>query len=142
MSENQSAESLKRGYSREELENLYALGHFYLENGQWSEAESIMLGLCDVAPELALGWLGLGYVNFMNGRMDEALKSARAAQRAEPSSPEAQLMIITCLINMGDFNTAGSMLGEIGDRVAAQEITNPSLVRYFRAQLSRYENRS
>lgn len=142
MAQNNLSEALKKGYSQEELECIYALGRFHLENGSLSEALTIMNGLCEVAAESVLGWLGLAYIDFMSARYDAALKNSQQALKVDTSSVEAQLLVITCLLTLGDFNTAGSMLGEIGERIESQQISNPNLVRFFKSQLARYESRA
>lgn len=129
------------GYSSEELNCIYELGRVYLENGNIQGAQTIMTGLCTVAPDFASAWLGLCYINVFQKNHEAALEAARRAEQSAPESVEAQLFLVACLLTTGDFQTAGSLLGEVGDKVDGGMVTNPYLIRFFRAQLARYQAR-
>ena len=139
--ERRLSEVLKRGYSDTELTQLYELGRSFLENGQIKQAETIMSGLTTVAPEFLPAWLGLVYVLLHKKENDAALSAARHAHRLNPESDEATLYLITCLINTGDYNAAGTLLGEVGDRFTSGATDNQNLLRFYRAQLARYQAR-
>ena len=134
-------EAHRRGYSDDELAQIYELGRFSLENGDVRRAESIMFGLNEVAPEFAPGWLGSCTIHTQNKNYDGAVHAARQALRADPESPEAMLYLICCLLTVKDFNAAGSFLGEVGERVDTNAINTPNLLRFYRAQLARYQNK-
>lgn len=135
------SEVLKRGYSDEEVQHLYELGRLCLENGDLRRAEAILTGLTHIAPEFAPAWLGVSYIHIQNKNQDGALQAAHQALRVEPESVEAMLFLISCLLTHGDFNSAGTYLGEVGERVESGGVGNPNVVRFYRGQLARYQNR-
>jgi len=139
--ERRLSDVLKRGYSDEEIQHIYELGRFHLENGNVSRAEPIMLGLTGVAPEFVPAWLALSYIYLIQGNDDSALNAARHAQRLDVNSVEALLFLVTALLGGGDYNTAGAYLGEVQEKIEAGANDNPNVVRYYRAQLARYESR-
>ncbi|MCB0339917.1 MAG: hypothetical protein KDD53_09945 [Bdellovibrionales bacterium] len=133
---------LKRGYSDEEVSHVYELGRLYLESGDLAKADSIFQGIVVVAPDFWPAWLGLSYIAVVTERFDQALNSARSALRVMPDSVEAVLFLVSSLISSGDFNTAGSYLGEIAEKIESGGVDNPNVIRFYRAQLARYENRT
>lgn len=138
--ERRLSDVLKRGYSDAEISHVYELGRFHLENGNLTRAEPVMHGIVSVAPEFVPAWLALTYIYLLQGNPDNAISAARHAAKLDPNSIEANLFLITCLLGTGDYNSAGAYLGEVSDRIERGE-GNPNLVRYFRAQLARYERR-
>lgn len=132
----------KHGYSEDELNQIYELGRFLLENGQHKRAEAIFNGLNEVVPEFAPAWLGAAYLQIVNANYDAAIHSARQALRAEPQMIEAMLYLIVCLATSGDFNAAGTYLGEVGEKIDSGAADDPKLIRVFKAQLARYQSRS
>jgi hypothetical protein len=141
LKERSGAEVLKRGYSDDELAQIYELGRFCLENGDVRRAEAIMFGLNEVAPEFAPAWLGTCCIHTQNKNYDGALHASRQALRADGESIEAMLFLACCLLSTKDFNSAGSYLGEVGERIESGGVDNPNLMRFYRAQLARYQNR-
>ena len=131
----------RRGYSEEEISTIYELGRLYLESGLFPAAENIMRGLTEVVPDFAPGWLGLCYLHIQNKNSDAALQAARQAVRADSSSIEAQLFLITCFLSVGDYNSAGTYLGEVGESIETGSVEDPNLIRFFKAQLARYQSR-
>ena len=136
-----STEVQKRSYSEDEIAHIYELARFHLENGQLRKAETIFQGLTDVVPDFAPGWLGAAFIHIQSKNYDAAVSATRQALRLKPDSIEAMLLLVSCLLTIGDAHAAGTMLGEIGDVMESGEIDNPSLVRFYRAQLARYQNR-
>lgn len=134
-------ESKRRGYSLDEIDAIYELGRLHLSSGNIQAAEHIMQGLVSIVPDYAPAWLGLSYINGMNHNHDAALFAARQAVRIEISSTEAQLFLIACLLTVEDYNTAGTYLGEVGDRIDSGSVDNSYLIRFFKSQLVRYQNR-
>lgn len=142
MSEAKGAlEVTKRGYSEEEITSIYELGRLLIENGSLKQAESIFQGLIEVAPEFVPGWLGLAYLHIHQNNSETGLITAQQAVRLDAESCEAMLFLVICLLSTGDYQSAGSYLGEIGDRVESGSIDNPNVIRLFRAQMARYEHR-
>ncbi len=138
--ERRLSDVLKRGYSDAEINHIYELGRFHLENGDVTRAEPIMLGITAVAPEFLPAWLGLAYINLLQGNQDAAMATSRQAVKIDPNSIEAHLMLVTCLLGAGDYNSAGALLGEVQERLDRGEGTS-NLTRYYKAQLARYERR-
>ncbi len=139
--ERAAGDLVRRGYSDDELSHIYELGRFSLENGDTRRAETIMVGLNEVAPEFAPAWLGMCCIHTFNKNYDGALHAARQALRADSESVEAMLYLVCCLLSTNDFNSAGSYLGEVGERIEAGAVDNPNILRFYKAQLARYENR-
>ena len=135
------SEILKRGYSDEEINHIYELGRFYLENGDLRRAEAILLGLTEVAPEFSAAWLGMSYIHMQSKNYDPAIYTARQALRVEPNAVEAILFLVTCLLTAGDFNSAGTYLGEVGEMIDSGAVDDPNVVRFYGAQLARYQSR-
>jgi tetratricopeptide (TPR) repeat protein len=135
------SELLKRGYSEEEISHIYELGRLCLENGEIRRAEAIFQGLTEIVPEFSAGWLGLAYVGIQNKNLDDAIFAARQALRLDPEFNEAVLYLTCCLLSVGDYTTAGTYLGEIGEKIEGGAITHPNMIRFYRAQLMRYQNR-
>ncbi|MCO6431223.1 MAG: tetratricopeptide repeat protein [Deltaproteobacteria bacterium] len=134
-------DQMRGGYSEEEVSSIYELGRIYLENGNLKAAEAIMQGLTEVVPDFSPAWLGLCYIQVFSNNYDAALLAARRAHTADPASPEALLFLISCLLSSGDYHAAGTYLGEIGEKIEGGGITDPEIVRFFRAQLARYQAR-
>ena len=141
LKERSTAEVPRRGYSEEELSHIYELGRFCLENGEFRRAEAIMSGLNEVAPEFGPAWLGTCYIHTQSKNFDAAVHAARQALRADSESIEAMLFLVCCLLTTKDFNAAGSYLGEVGERFESGGVEKPNLLRYYRTQLARYQNR-
>ena len=135
------SEILKRGYSDEEVNCIYELARFFLENGDLRRAETIFQGLTEVAPDYAPGWLGMAYIQIYNKEWDAAIAATRSALRVEPRSAEGLLYLTACLLTQGDFHTAGSHLGEVGDLIENGSVENPAISRFYKAQLARYQSR-
>lgn len=136
------SEVLKRGYSDEEVSHIYELGRLSLENGNFHRAEAIMSGLIEIVPDFAPAWLGMTYIHMQNHNIEAASATAEHALRLDADSAEALLFLVSCLLSSGDFSTAGTYLGEVGERVDAGLIDHPNLLRFYRSQLARFQNRS
>lgn len=133
---------LKRGYTDEEVAHIYELGRFFLENGDIHRASHIFTGLLRVAPEFSAGWLGSAYVAIQNSDIDTALGYAQHVLQIEPDSVVAMLYITACSMTLGDYNSAGSYLGEIGEQIDAGAADDPAVKRLYESQLARYQYRS
>jgi len=132
---------LKRGYSEEEVDSIYELGRLFLENGDLRRAEVIMAGLIEVAPDFAPAWLAASVMHVQKGNIEEAISTAERALQVQPDSAEAMLLLSACLLTTGDFNTAGTYLGEIGEKIESGAIDNSYIKRFYNAQLVRYQGR-
>ena len=132
-------EPVSSGYSKDEISHLYELGRFTLENGELRRAESVFLGLNHVAPDFAPAWLGMAYIHIHDKNWDEAIHCSRQALRIQPDSNEAMLYLVACLLTTGDYNSAGTYLGEVGERIEIGQVSNSAVIRFFRAQLARFQ---
>lgn len=137
--ERRPSEVLKRGYADRELDHIYALGRFYLENGDLQKAKNIFSGIIEVAPDYAYAWLGMTYINIQQENIDQAIFTSKQALHCDSNSLEALLFQIACLLSAGDLASAGAYLGEVGDKVESGHVESPNLVRFYKAQLARYK---
>lgn len=137
----QASEVLKRGYSDEEIANIYELGRLSLENGNLRRAEAILGGLVEVAPDFACAWLGMSYIHIQNQDYEAALQTTRQALKIDPNFNQATLYLVACLLTTGDYSSAGTYLGELGELIESGGMDDPSMVRFYRTQLARYQNR-
>ncbi len=135
------SEVLKRGYSDEEILHIYELGRLFLENGDLSRAEAIMHGLNEIAPDFGPAWLGMSYLRFHAKNFEQSVDCARRAFKLDPTFNEALLIMVVGLMTLGDYNTAGTYLGELGEKVETGVIEDPKVIRLYRAQLARYQSR-
>ena len=140
-SKSAASEILKRGYSDDEIANVYSLARWSLENGDVRRAEVILSGVVEIAPNYAPAWLALSYVHTVNKNSDEALRAAKEAVRISPQMPETLLYLISSLLSTGDYNSAGTYLGEVGDQIEGGSRMEPNLIRFYKAQLARYQSR-
>ena len=139
-SERTPSEILRRGYSNSEIANFYELARFSLELGDIRRAEVILRGITLVAKDYAPAWLAMSYVHIHRKRYEEAAYAARQAVKIEPKYTEAILYLISCLITNGDYSTAGTYLGEIGEKIQSGLVDRSEVIRFFKIQLARFES--
>ena len=139
--ESASPETLKRNYSVEEVDNIYELARFSIENGDMIRAEVILAGLVQAAPYYAPAWLAMSFIHAQAQAVDQAIDAARKALKAEPAMVEAELFLAAYLMTAGDYNAAGTLLGEVNEKIEAGQVDNPGIVRFFRIQMARFESR-
>lgn len=135
------SEIVSRGYSDDEVAHIYELGRLFLESGQLRKGEAIILGLTEVAPGFAPAWLALAYIHIQGRDFEAAIQASLHALRADTKSVEAVLFLAACYLTVGDFNSAGTYLGEVGERIESGEVDSPNAVRFYRAQLARFQSR-
>ena len=58
-----------------------------------------------------------------------------------PDFTEAMLFLATCLLTNGDYNAAGTYLGEVGEKIESGMVDSPTVIRFFKGQLARFQNR-
>lgn len=131
----------RSAYSREEVRDMYELGKLWLETGLHKRAEAIMTGLNEVAPDFAPAWLGTAFLRGSQLDYDGVVSAATAALRLEPDCVEAMLFLVIAALALKDLSMAGTYLGEVGDRVEQGQLSNPNVLRLYKMQLSRYQNR-
>lgn len=138
--ERKLSDVLKRGYSDDELSNLYELGRFFLESGKISKAAKIFSGISAVAPEFTPAWLGSVCVDFAQSDIEAAQHHAEEARKLSPESPLAALFLVTVLLASNDLASAGALLGEVGESIEAVRDNDQNLIRFYKMQLARFNN--
>jgi Flp pilus assembly protein TadD len=131
----------KRGYSKDEVADIYRLGKLWLETGQHKRAEALFSGLNEVAPLFAPAWLGTAYVRAQRGEYEEALLATKSALRAQADMSEAMLYLVALSLTTGDLSTAGTYLGEVRESIEGGAVANQHVVRFYKMQLARYQAR-
>ncbi|MEY4701401.1 MAG: hypothetical protein RL326_1588 [Pseudomonadota bacterium] len=143
MSSDSARKSTQRSsYSADEIVDIYALGKMWLETGQVRKAEVIMQGLNCVAPDFLPGWLGMSVVQSTLGNIEAALAAAQRALKIDPQSTQAMLCVVVASLNVNDMSTAGTLLGEVGELIDAQRVTDPNVTRLYKMQLARYQSKT
>ena len=131
----------KRTYSSEEVAHIYELARFWLENGDNTRADLLLRGIVEVSPDFSPGWLGLAYLALQSNQIESGANCAKRAYNADPNSIEAQLFYVSFLIIQGDFGTAGTLLGEVQEKIDGGQTSSQNVIRFYRMQLARYEAR-
>lgn len=142
-----SSDSVRQGamrasYSADEVLDIYALGKMWLETGQVRKAEVIMQGLNSVAPDFLPGWLGMSVVQSTLGNIEGALATAQKALKLDAESAPAMLCVVVASLNISDMSTAGTLLGEVGELIEAQKVSDPNVTRLYNMQLARYQSKT
>lgn len=136
------SEFLKRGYSQEEVEHIYALGRLYLESGNLRQASIIFDGLIDIVPHYSPASQGRAIVALFQRDYEGAAESAQRALSADPGSVEALLLIVVSQFGLNDYNSAGTYLGEVRDTIESGNLSDKHLLRVYRMLLARYRSRT
>ena len=136
------SEAPKRGYSEEELANIYQLARLFIETGNLLRAETVVLGLISVAPDFSPAWLANAYIQAMRQDYAAAAQSAREVLRIEEISVEARLFLAICALNSSDYNSAGTHLGEVSDLIQAGQLNDAAVIRLYKIQMARFEGRA
>ena len=86
-----------------------ALGIVYARNGQWAQAEQSLRRAIEIAPSLSSAHQSLALF-FLGplGRIEEAVREMRAAQRNDPLSAEAHRYLAGALLSASRFDEAAS----------------------------------
>ena len=132
------SEILRRGYSDQEVKDIYAFGRYLFGAGRLNDARAVFEAVSNIVPSFLPGWLGLCAVQVQIGNKEQAVSAARHAYRLGPDYPLVILFLIIALLGTGDYTAAGSYLGELGEKVDAGMVNDTRLVRLYRAQISRY----
>lgn len=139
--EKSSIDQIRRGYSEDELHHIYELGRLFAETGQVRRAEKIFIGLTEIAPNFLNGWLGLGYTYTYHNNYVNAHQAALQAVKINENSVEAMMLLAVVSMILGDFNSAGTYLGEVGEKIENGAVAEPNLVRLYKTQVARFETR-
>lgn len=133
------SEVIKRGYSEEEIDSIYALARRCIENGFLRKAERILRGLTSVAPDYVPALLGLAYLSHYHSNVDSAVDYLRQALTYDSASVQGVLMLAVFLLSSGDINTAGTYLGEIREKIESGIITDSNIIRLYKSQVARFQ---
>ena len=126
-------------YSDREKDLIYSLAVLNLELGSYHKSQQLLAGLVEIAPTEHDYWISLSVCQLLLNEIDQAKLSAHQALRLQPTSIRAKLLVITIFLNLKEYSEAGTYLGEIKDQVDAGEVGNRDVVRYYQAQLARFE---
>lgn len=137
--ERKLSDVLKRGYSDEELRHIYELGRSFLESGKLVRAEKVFAGIVAVAPDHLPSWLGLTNIAILKNNLEAARGYAEAARRVDKTSPVAALFLATVMFSLNELTAVGSLLGEVGDALEGRLDIDPSLARFYKMQLARFQ---
>ena len=130
-------ESVRRGYSEEEIHFIYEHIRIALMNGEIKWAKVVLDGLTELAPDYVPGWLALSYVSMFDRDFDLAISASHHAARIDAQSVEAALFLSTCYMSQGDYQTAGTNLGEAFELIESQG-GNDGFRRLYRLLLERF----
>jgi TolB-like protein len=84
-----------------------ALGVAYARNGQWEQAERSLRRAIEIAPNLSSGHqLMAWFFLWPLGRIEEAVREMRAAERNDPLSPMAHNELAATLLSAGRYDEA------------------------------------
>lgn len=132
---------VKREYSADEIELLYELARYHLENGRLRAADTILEGLVAVAPDCANAWLAKSYVAIVEHDYDAAIFAARQALRIEPNLSAANLFLASCFLRSEDYHAAGTHLGEVAELVESGTLNDRNLHRMYKMLLVKFQNK-
>lgn len=91
-----------------------ALGVAFARNGQWDQAELSLRRAIQINPNLSIARDNLAwFFLFPLGRMEEAIREARAEVRLDPLSPMAHYLLARTLISAGKFDEAAGQCGKL-----------------------------
>ncbi|NBW39734.1 hypothetical protein EBR25_01890 [bacterium] len=132
---------VRHGYSTTELDALYSLSRIFIESGEIATAERVARGLVSIEPTHVNAWLVIAYASLMREDYGETISAAHRALELRNSSMEALLFLVLAHFQLKDFQTGGTYLGEVSDRLAASERMRPELRQLYEAQVLRFEER-
>ncbi len=76
----------------------------------------------------------------MREDIDEVIRTAKKVLALKASSLEALLVLVIAHFQLDDFQTGGTYLGEVSDRLAVER-ARPELHRIYDAQVIRFDER-
>jgi TolB-like protein len=86
-----------------------ALGTAYARKGQWQQAEQSLRRAIQIDPNLAIAHDNLAwFFLFPLGRLDEAIREARAEVRIDPLSPMAHYLLAVTLLSAGQYRESAA----------------------------------
>lgn len=130
-----------RKYSDDEITAIYELARLSFETGNLKRAELIGSGLTVIAPDFIPSFILLAIINAFNSNYDKVVEMTQQILKRDANNLEAQLLVASVYINTGNYTMAGTILGEISERIRKGVELNPILKRFFDLQLARFEAR-
>ena len=90
----------------------YAQGMIYARDAQWEQSEKSFRRAIEIDPSRSESHADFAlYLLLPLGRIEEALRESRAAEKADPLSPEIHYRLATVLISAGRYDEAVSNCG-------------------------------
>ncbi len=130
----------QRNYSSEEIQAIYSLAFFQLDIGQHRIADTVLEGLTEVAPDFHPAWLAKAFVKMLLDDFESGRTCCEKVLKIEPNCPEALVYLILCCFQSGDRQSAGTYLGELGERISAGLIESPNISELYKALMLRYQS--
>ena len=137
--ERTQSEILKKGYSDEEVLCIFELGRLYIEIGEFVKAEEIFLGLIEIAPQYTPAWLGISYIEVSRKKYESAIKYLIQALSLNKDSIEVQIFLIVCTLSTKDFQSAGTYLGEVQEKIESFGVQDINYKNLYKSQLARFQ---
>jgi len=132
----------KYSYAEEEIHSIYDLVILSIEAGEIQRAMILAQGLCVIAPKFAPAFLVLSYVHCLNSEFQDAYEASTKAYRLASEDPSVALFFATTALMVGDAQSAGTVLGEVGEMIEGNVLTSPNITRLFKLQLARFQTRT
>lgn len=136
-----SSDLYVRQYTEEEVTSIYELARLSFETGNYRRAEIICRGLVAVAHEFVPSHLLLAIVLSFSKNYEHALSYTQDVLRMDSGNLQAQLLSASLYLCLANYNMAGTVLGEISERIRQGVEITPTLKRFFEIQLARFEAR-
>ena len=130
----------QRNYSAAEIEALYSFAYFQLDTGQLRTADSVLDGLTEVAPDYYPAWLAKAFVKMLLEDYEAARICCDKVIKIEPNCSEALVYLILCCFQSSDRQSAGTFLGELGERISAGLVSHPKIPAIYKALMLRYQS--
>jgi tetratricopeptide (TPR) repeat protein len=137
----ESRELFIRRYTEQEVTSIYELARLSFETGDYKRAEIICSGLIAVAPDFIPGFLLMAIVQAFNSNFDKSIEFAQQVLKLDSNNIEAQVLAASVYLTLANFNMAGTLLGEISEKLKRGIEFSPVLKRFYEVQLARFEAR-
>lgn len=99
-----------KGLSRQDLDDLYWVGHSHYTAGNYPEAEKTFHGLCLYDHKELRNWLSWGASCQMQGKLEEALHAYSFGQLMDLDSPEPAFRAFECHLALQNYREAACAL--------------------------------
>lgn len=132
----------KHSYAEDEIHALYDLVLMCLEAGEIKRASTIAQGLVIIAPKFVPGYLALSYIHCIAGEFQDAYEVSTKAYRLAGDDSQVALFYATTALTVGDAQSAGTVLGEVGEMIESNALISPNITRLYKLQLARFQTRT